>query len=238
MAGRLEGQRVVVFGGSSGIGLATARLCHAEGAAVTLIGRDTAKLEAAAAGLAGSQWRVADVRDQDAVARALSSIDRIEHVLMSVGAGGVSNILTDGMPLLRQPFEERVFGTFAVVRAARPKMTDGSITLMSGMFASRIRPGASAQTAALCAVESLARTLAIDLAPIRVNAVAPGWIDTPRLTRAFGPEKPSRIAAIAQQLPGKSIGSPEQVADAVLLLMTNRFMNGEILHIDGAGRHV
>jgi NAD(P)-dependent dehydrogenase (short-subunit alcohol dehydrogenase family) len=106
------------------------------------------------------------------------------------------------------------------------------------MFASRIRPGASAQTAALCAVESLARTLAIDLAPIRVNAVAPGWIDTPRLTRAFGPEKPSRIAAIAQQLPGKSIGSPEQVADAVLLLMTNRFMNGEILHIDGAGRHV
>jgi NAD(P)-dependent dehydrogenase (short-subunit alcohol dehydrogenase family) len=238
MERQLERQCVVVFGGSSGIGLAAAQLCHAEGAEVTLIGRDSRKLEAAAAGIATSQWRAADVRDESAVAAALRHLGRIDHVFISVGAGGTSNVLKDDIGLLRQPFEERIFGTFAVVRAARPKMTGGSITLMSGMYASRIRSGASAQTAALCAVESLARTLALDLAPTRVNAVAPGWVDTPRLTRSFGAEKAARVDAIAAQLPGKRIGRADEIAQAVLLLMTNHYINGEVLHVDGAGRFV
>jgi NAD(P)-dependent dehydrogenase (short-subunit alcohol dehydrogenase family) len=238
MARQLEGQRVVVFGASGGIGLATARLCHAKGAEVTLIGRDIGKLQAAAAGLTGSEWCAADVRDEAAVAHALSSLVRIDHVFISVGLGGASNILRSDMASLRQPFEERVFGTFTIVRAAAPKMKEGSITLMSGMNASRIRPAASAQTAALCAVESLARTLALDLAPIRVNAVAPGWIDTPRLDRTFAAEKTARVEAIARQLPGKRIGNADELARAVLLLMTNAYISGEVLHIDGAGRYV
>lgn len=90
----------------------------------------------------------------------------------------------------------------------------------------------------LCAVESLARTLALDLAPIRVNAVAPGWIDTPRLERIFGAERAVRVESIARQLPGKRIGRADEVARAVLMLMTNAYVNGEVLHIDGAGRHV
>ncbi len=234
--GQLERQRVVVFGGSSGIGLATARLCQAEGADITLVGRDIGKLEAAATGIATSEWRAADVRDQSAVTAALAHLDRIDHVFISVGAGGTSNILKDDISLLRRPFEERIFGTFAVVRSAIPKMAGGSITLVSGMYASRVRPDASAQTAALCAVESLARTLALDLAPTRVNAVAPGWVDTPRLTRSFGAEKTRRVEAIAEQLPGKRIGRADEIARAVLMLMTNDFINGEILHVDGAGR--
>ena len=236
MEGQLERKRVIVFGGSSGIGLATAQLCRAEGAEITLIARDIGKLEAAATGVAKSEWRAADVRDESAVAEALGHLDRIDHVFISVGAGGASNILKDDVSLLRQPFEERIFGTFAVVRSARPKMTGGSITLMSGMYASRVRPDASAQTAALCAVESLARTLALDLAPTRVNAVAPGWVDTPRLTRSFGREKTTRVDAIAAQLPGKRIGRADEIARAVLMLMTNDYINGEILHVDGAGR--
>lgn len=238
MGRQLERQRVVVFGGSSGIGLAAARLCHAEGAEITLVGRDVGKLEATATGIPRSEWRAADVRDERAVTEALAHLDRIDHVFISVGAGGTSNILKDDIGLLRQPFEERVFGTFAVVRSARPKMTGGSVTLMSGMYASRVRPDASAQTAALCAVESLARTLAVDLAPTRVNAVAPGWVDTPRLTRSFGREKTSRVDAIAAQLPGKRIGRADEIARAVLMLMTNEYVNGEVLHVDGAGRFV
>ncbi len=143
------------------------------------------------------------------------------------------------MASLRQPFEDRIFGTFTIMRAAAPKMGgNSSITLMSGMNASRVRPEASAQTAALCGVESLARTLALDLAPIRVNAVAPGWVDTQRLERTFGAERAVRVETIARQLPGKRIGAPDEVARAVLLLMTNAYMNGEVLHIDGAGRYV
>jgi NAD(P)-dependent dehydrogenase (short-subunit alcohol dehydrogenase family) len=238
MGRQLERQRVIVFGGSSGIGFATAQLCGAEGAEITLVGRDIGKLETAAGGIPKSEWRAADVRDESAVAGALAHLDRIDHVFISVGAGGASNILKDDMSSLRQPFEERIFGIFAVVRSARPRMTGGSITLMSGMYASRVRPDASAQTAALCAVESLARTLAVDLAPTRVNAVAPGWVDTPRLTRSFGREKASRVEAIAAQLPGKRIGRADEIARAVLLVMTNEYINGEVLHVDGAGRFV
>ncbi len=236
MAGTLTSQTVVVFGGSSGIGLATARLAEAEGASVTLIGRDVEKLRAASATIAGSDWRSTDVRDVDGVARSVTHLSAIDHVFLSVGQGGTSDIRSSAAEDLRRPFEERVFGTFNVVRAVAPKMREGSITLMSGMYASRIRPHAAAQTAALCAVESLARTLALDLAPIRVNAVAPGWIDTPRLGQSFGAEKANRIEAIARQLPGKRIGSANEVASAVLSLMTNRYINGEVLHIDGAGR--
>ena len=238
MARQLEGQRVVVFGGSGGIGLATAQLCHEKGAEITLIGRDVGKLQADAAALAGSEWRSADVRNGAVVAEALASLAHIDHVFISVGLGGASNILRSDMASLRQPFEERIFGTFTIVRAAAPKLKEGSITLMSGMNASRVRPGASAQTAALCAVELLTRTLALDLAPIRVNAVAPGWIDTPRLEQTFGAERAVRVEGIARQLPGKRIGRADEVARAVLMLMTNAFVNGEVLHIDGAGRHV
>jgi NAD(P)-dependent dehydrogenase (short-subunit alcohol dehydrogenase family) len=239
MTRQLKGQRIVVFGASGGIGLAAAQLCHAEGAEITLIGRDIGKLQAAGAALPGSQWRAADVQDGAAVGQSLASLARIDHVFISVGLGGTSSILTSDMASLRQPFEERIFGTFTIIRAAAPKMSGGSsITLMSGMNASRVRPEASAQTAALCGVESLARTLALDLAPIRVNAVAPGWIDTPRLERAFGAERAVRVEAIARQLPGRRIGAADEVARAVFMLMTNAYINGEVLHVDGAGRHV
>jgi NAD(P)-dependent dehydrogenase (short-subunit alcohol dehydrogenase family) len=235
MQGRLAGEVVVVFGGSAGIGLAAARLAQAEGAAVTIVGRDAGRLARAAATVR-AEWRAADVCDADGVSRSLAHLTRINHVFVSVGHGGSASVMTSPIEELRRPFEERVFGTFNVVRAAAPRMTDGSFTLISGMNASRIRPQASAQTAALCAVESLARTLALDLAPIRVNAVAPGWIDTERLDRSFGAEKAARVDAIARQLPGRRIGHADEVASAVLLLMTNRYINGEVLHIDGAGR--
>lgn len=236
MAGALIGQVVIVFGGSSGIGLATAKAAQAEGASVMIVGRDVEKLRAASATIAGSDWRSTDVTDVDGVARSVAHLGTIDHVFVSVGQGGASDVLKSAAEDLRRPFEERVFGTFNVVRAVVPKMREGSITLMSGMYASRVRPHASAPTAALCAVESLARTLALDLAPIRVNAVAPGWIDTPRLEQSLGPEKAGRIDVIAQSLPGKRIGNANEVAAAVLLLMTNSYINGEVLHIDGGGR--
>lgn len=238
MGKQLEHQRVVVFGASTGLGLALAELAHAESARVTLLGRGVERLKSVAARLAGSEWRKADVCDGLAVADALSTIERIDHIFVSVGLGGGSDVLKSDMASLRQPFEERVFGTLNIVRAAIPRMREGSITLMSGMHAARPHAGASAQTAALCAVESLARTLALDLAPVRVNAVAPGWVDTPRLDRSLGAEKNTRVEAIARRLPGKRIGRPEEVAAAVIMLMTNAYINGEVLHVDGGGRHV
>ena len=163
MPGVLTNRIVVVFGGSSGIGLAAAQRARAEGASVMIIGRDAEKLRTVSATIAGSDWRSTDVTDVDGVAQSVSHLSVIDHVFVSVGQGGASDVLTDTADDLRRPFEERVFGAFNVVRAVAPKMRDGSITLMSGMYASRIRPQASAQTAALCAVESRGGTNAHDI---------------------------------------------------------------------------
>jgi NAD(P)-dependent dehydrogenase (short-subunit alcohol dehydrogenase family) len=220
-----------VVGGSSGIGLATAKLAQAQGALVTIVARNKEKLRQVSAEIAGSTWRAADVTDRDGVTEAVTHLAHIDHVFISVGQGGTSNILASSMEELQRPFEERVFGAFNVVRAIAPRVREGSITLMSGMNASRVRPNASAQTAALCAIESLVRTLALDLAPIRVNGVAPGWIDTPRLDQTLGAEKQERIAAIAGELPGRRVGRPEEVASAVVLMMSNSYVNGEVLHM-------
>jgi NAD(P)-dependent dehydrogenase (short-subunit alcohol dehydrogenase family) len=111
-------------------------------------------------------------------------------------------------------------------------MTGGSITLMSGLYANRPAPGAALGAAAVAAVDGLTRALALDLAPIRVNAVAPGLIDTP-LWDSF----PQRQAILAQgtALPVGRIGRPEEVAAGVIFLMSNGFVTGTVLAIDGGG---
>ena len=102
MAGALTGRVVVVFGGSSGIGLATARLAQAEGASVTIIGRDAEKLRTASATIAGSDWRSTDVTDVDGVARAVAHLGVVDHVFVSVGQGGASDILMSTAEELRR----------------------------------------------------------------------------------------------------------------------------------------
>src|ERR1700757_1959561 len=115
MAGALTGQVVVVFGGSSGLGLATAKAAQAEGASVMIIGRDVEKLRDASATIAGSDWRSTDVTDVEGVARSVSHLSAIDHVFVSVGQGGASDVLESAAQDLRRPFEERVFGTFNII---------------------------------------------------------------------------------------------------------------------------
>lgn len=107
---------------------------------------------------------------------------------------------------------------------------------MSGLFATRPVPGVSMIAAAVAGVEAMTKTLALKLALIRVNAVCPSYIDTPLLQTAFGDGYEQTLQAQAATLPTKRIGTAEEVAQAVLLLMTNGFITGEILHVDGGGR--
>jgi NAD(P)-dependent dehydrogenase (short-subunit alcohol dehydrogenase family) len=93
-------------------------------------------------------------------------------------------------------------------------------------------------TAMLAAVEALTRALALELAPVRVNAVTPGLIDTPLLETAYGPERHTMIRNRAAVLPGKRVGTAEEVAQVILMLMTNAYMTGEVVHVDGGGRFV
>ncbi len=124
------------------------------------------------------------------------------------------------------------------IRHATPRMSGGSITLMSGLFSSRPISGAAVVAATVSGIEAMARALALELSPIRVNAIAPGYIDTPLLKEAFSNHYEQVVKAQAATLPTKRIGTAEETAQAILFLMTNGFVNGEVLHIDGGGRFV
>jgi NAD(P)-dependent dehydrogenase (short-subunit alcohol dehydrogenase family) len=241
---RLEGKHLVVVGGSSGIGLETARLALAEGASVTIAGRSEDRLRRAVESLgnsrevgpAGVRVRpvVADVTDESSVRALFEGEPRVDHLFVPAGEirpGG--DVLGADLNGLRSILESRLVGVAHVVRQARPKMAGGSITLISGLYSTRPAPGGAFAAAAVAAVEGLTRALALDLAPTRVNAVAPGLIDTP-LWDAFGPQREA-ILARGAALPVGRIGRPEEVAEAVLFLMSNGFVTGAVLSIDGGG---
>ncbi len=111
----------------------------------------------------------------------------------------------------------------------------GSITFMSGTAACRPIAGASVASASCGAVDAFARALAVDLAPIRVNTIQPGFVDTPLLAGVLGAQRADVLAATAARLPVRRVGKPEDIADAVLFLMKNGYVNGITLTVDGGG---
>ena len=163
---------------------------------------------------------------------------RVDHLFLPAGElrPGGGDLLKSDLDGLRSILEVRLLGVTHVVRQARPKMGGGSITLMSGLYSTRPAPGGGMAAAAIAAVEGMTRALALDLAPIRVNAVAPGLIDTP-LWDSFGAQR-EVILAHGAGLPVGRIGRPEEVAAAVIFLMSNEFVTGTVLPIDGGGRLV
>jgi NAD(P)-dependent dehydrogenase (short-subunit alcohol dehydrogenase family) len=233
---KLKGANIVVMGGSSGIGLAAAKLAQHEGASITIAGRSQEKLDQAQRQLGEVRAVVADVTDDASVGRVFEALDHVDHVLISAGTIVNGRIVDNDLATLRHIVDERIWGPTYVVRHARPRMTGGSITFTSGGLSSRPRLGAAMITAALAAVEALAPALALELAPVRVNAVTPGLIDTPLLHTAYGANRDALVTSRAAALPGKRIGTADEVAQAIIMLMTNEYINGAVLHIDGGGR--
>jgi NAD(P)-dependent dehydrogenase (short-subunit alcohol dehydrogenase family) len=231
----LESKVVVVLGGSSGMGLATAKAASAEGAQVVITGRSQEKLNAANAQLpAGSRSAALDVADEAGTRALFEQIGHVDHLFTTAASVTLGAGLATDTEKLRPGMDTRFWGSLYAAKYGAAQMKNGgSITFMSGVSAWRPRPGASVSAASCGAIEAFARSLAIDLAPIRVNTIAPGFIDTPLIDELVGERKQALIATQASRLPVKRIGTPEDIADAVLFLMKNGFVTGITLTIDG-----
>jgi NAD(P)-dependent dehydrogenase (short-subunit alcohol dehydrogenase family) len=227
----LAGKKVVVVGGSSGIGLSTAELARREGATVIIASRNADRLNAAADKL-GATAIPADVTSDESVASLFRSCGPVDHVVVTAAQLRTGPFKTVAMEDVRATMEGKFWGAWRVARLAEIRPS-GSLTLVSGFLSIRPRPNSIIVGAANGALESLARGLALELAPVRVNCVSPGIIDTP--IRAAMPEAARRdmLAKTAASLPVGRVGTGEDIARQILAFMTIGFATGSIVYLDG-----
>ena len=231
----LAGKRVVVIGGASGIGFAVATLAQELGAQVVIASTNAEKVAAAAERLPGVTGRKVDLRDEASVSDLFEKLGAFDHLAITAGDwGGSRFVATSDLDLVaaRDGFEIRFWGVLAAVKhASRTIAPNGSITFTSGMMAHRPRKGAPLATAIGGAVEYLARGLAIDLAPLRVNAVSPGMILTEMVKMA--PEETLRAWVAGLPLPRGA--TPTEAGTAYIYSMLNGYLTGQVLAVDGGG---
>jgi NAD(P)-dependent dehydrogenase (short-subunit alcohol dehydrogenase family) len=220
MKSTLDGQRVAILGGSSGIGLATAHAARDAGAQVTIVSRKPGAQP-------GIATRPADLTDPGAVADAFTAIGEIDHLVYTAGEPLELMTLTDlDRDRARSFFGLRYFSVLDAVKAAR---VTTSITLTTGIAKDRPGPGWAVAASICGAVEALTKALALELAPVRVNAVSPGVVRSP----LWGPDAAQLYAEVGATLPLKRVGEVEEIAHAYLYLMTQPWTTGTILTIDG-----
>lgn len=226
---------MVIIGGSSGIGLACAVRAAEAGADVTVAGRDAAKLTDAQRAI-GEGVRVAalDIADENAVRRLFVGLERVDHVVVLAGEPISAPLVASDMTLQRRIMDVRFWGALYVCKYAAPKLpAEGSITLCSGVAVLRPQRGRPVGVASAAAVEGLVRALALEFAPIRVNAISPGPTRTGVFDRYFNERAEEVVASLAERLPVRRIGEPADVAEAILFLMSNSYVTGITLHVDG-----
>jgi NAD(P)-dependent dehydrogenase (short-subunit alcohol dehydrogenase family) len=232
---RLANQVVVIVGGGSGIGLAVAKLAHREGTNTIILGRTLSKLEQAKDSIGENTKAIAiDVMDEAAVTQAFDKIGDFDHLFISAQDASTASLSTTTIEKLRPTLDSKIWGALQVVKHGVSQMrVGGSITFISGLAGRRGYPGFAVAGAANAGIEAVARNLAVELAPIRVNTVCAGVIDTEMLDKVFGEKRGEIVEAISNKLPVKRIGKPEEIADAVLFLMSNGFVTGATLLVDG-----
>ncbi|MDR3034802.1 MAG: SDR family oxidoreductase [Kitasatospora sp.] len=229
----------LVVGGTSGIGLETARQLRARGAAVHVAGRSKERLEALAVSDPELIGHRADGGDRGQIAEVLSTIGTLDWLVVSLsGAEGAGPFAELDLDALRGAFEAKFWGQLTTVQAALPHLSeDGSVTLVTAISARTGMPGTAGLAAVNGALEAMIRPLARELAPRRINAVSPGLVDTPWWNGLPQDARDAYFAQAAAQLPTRRIASPADVAEAVVLAATNRNLTGTVLESDG-GLHL
>lgn len=232
----LEGQRVLVMGGSSGIGEASAALFAAQDAEVVITGRDEGRLAEAAARLGEKvAIREVDGMSQEAVAAFFAEDTSYDHLVLALSSGsGAGPFATLDLDRLRGGFEGKFWVHLRVLQAALPRLrTGGSVTLVTASSARAALPGTVGLAAVNGALEAMVRPLATELAPLRVNAVSPGVIATPWWDKLPAEQREAHFAEHAAMLPVGRVGTAQDVAQAVVLAATNGFITGNVIEVNG-----
>lgn len=235
---QLDGRKAIVLGGTSGIGLAAARQLAAAGAAVVAGGRSASRLDAARAALGDSAALEAiDVLDRQALA-ALFEAHRGFDILVNAATGGAraSGAFLDMDLDAFQGSFRKLWGYANSVRLAAGNMAeDGAIALVSGYPAKKCNPGSSALSTVGNAVEGFVRAIAPEIAPLRINAVSPGIIDTP-LFPVRGAARREFLGNATRRFAIARPGTADEVASAILFTLQNDYMTGASIDVDGGAR--
>jgi NAD(P)-dependent dehydrogenase (short-subunit alcohol dehydrogenase family) len=232
----LKDKRIVVLGGTSGIGLAVAEAAAKEGAEVHVASRDEARIKRALTMLpASAKGHVLDLSNAAAVEVFFDAVGPFDHLVYTAGESLKLSSLEDGdIASARQFFEVRYWGAVMAARSGRRQIRKGgSMVFTSGIAGARPGPGWSVAASICCAMEGLTRALAVELAPIRVNIVSPGVVKTPLWREMPEEARESLYASEAGRLPVGHVADPQEIAEGYLYLMQQTFATGQTLVIDG-----
>jgi NAD(P)-dependent dehydrogenase (short-subunit alcohol dehydrogenase family) len=232
-------QRILIVGGSNGMGLAAAQQLAALQAEVLIVGRSQEKLDQALSSIQGrASGYVADFTDADAMSALLQRIGRIDHLVLAASSNAAwGPFASIPAAALRAALEGKLIGYWQTLQAALPQLRrDGSVVMLSGAASRTAMPGTAGLAAVNGAITQMAQTLARELAPLRVNVVSPGLVDTPAYDGLPAEAKAGMFAGAAHALPVGRTGTADDIAQAIVYLLGNGFTTGAVLDVDGGAR--
>jgi NAD(P)-dependent dehydrogenase (short-subunit alcohol dehydrogenase family) len=231
----MQSTRVLIVGGSSGIGAATAAAFTENGAHVTIVSRSMEKLKAVEEQAKSTYDKaVLDITDNAAVEQFFASREAFDHVVITAAQTATGPVRQLGLDDAIAAMNSKFWGAYRVARAAKIN-AGGSLTFVSGFLAIRPNKMSVLQGAINAALEALARGLALELAPVRVNTVSPGLIETPLWSKMPADARDTMFEAAAGRLPVRRIGQPRDVAQAILYVASNGYATGSTILVDGGG---
>lgn len=235
--GFLKGKRVLVMGGSSGIGLATAKAAASEGAQIIIVSSNQQRIDNALTQLAGlnHEGYTVDLSNEGAIKAVIDKVGAIDHLVYTAGENiKLGNIGSTDIDDARKYFNIRYWGAVSTVKYAAPHINPGgSIVLTSGVASLRPQAGWGMGASICAAMEGFTRAMAVELAPLRVNLVSPGFVRSPLWDSIPETDREAMYVAVAQNLPVKHVGMVDEIAQTYLYLMKQTFSTGQCVVVDG-----
>jgi NAD(P)-dependent dehydrogenase (short-subunit alcohol dehydrogenase family) len=232
----LDGKRIVVLGGSSGIGLATAQAAAREGAALVIASSRRDRIDEALGTLpTGTEGHVLDLADADATKALFMQLGSFDHLVFTAGETlQLGTLATADIDAARRFFTLRYWGAYCAAKYGSSSIREGgSIVFTSGVAGRRPHAGWSLGASICAAMEGLTRALAVELAPIRVNIVSPGVVRTPLWANMTEADRKALYQQVADALPVGHVGDAAEIAQAYLYLMRQSYSTGQVIIVDG-----